>query len=67
MHLDTYADYLRQVDPRTGVESCASTTNDGWPSHEETSWTLLGGLWAVSNNAERGWNQHLHQDLHNNR
>ena len=48
MHLDTYADYLRQA------ESCASTTIDGWPSHEETSWTLPRGLWAVSSDAERG-------------
>ena len=49
------------------VESCASTTNDGWPSHEETSWTLPRGLWAVSSDAERGWNQYLHQNLCNNR
>ena len=62
MHLDTYADYLRQVEPR-----CASTTNDGWPSHEEISWKLPRGLWAVSSDAERGWNQYLHQDLCNNR
>ena len=38
MHLDTYADYLRQVEPRTESRAVASTTNDGWPSHEETSW-----------------------------
>ena len=56
MHLDTHR-----------VESRASTTNDGWPSHEETSWTLPRGLWAVSSDAERGWNQYLHQDLCNNR
>ena len=49
------------------VESCASTTNDGWPSHEETSWTLPRGLWAVSSDTERGWNQYLRQDLCNNR
>ena len=49
------------------VESCASTTNKGWPSHEETSWTLPRGLWVVSSDAERGWNQYLHQDLCNNR
>ena len=40
--------------------SCASTKNNGWPSHKEASWTLRGSLWAVSSDAERGWNQYLH-------
>ena len=56
MHLDTF-----------GVEGCVGTTNDGWPSHEETSWTLPRSLWAISSDAERGWDQYLHQDLCNNR
>ena len=67
MHLDTYADYLRQMEPRTESRAgCEGTTNDGWPSHEETSWTLPRSLWAVSSDAERGWDQYLHQDLCNN-
>ena len=61
------ADYLRQVEPRTESRDVRALLTTGGPRNEETSWTLLGGLWAVSNNAERGWNQHLHQDLHNNR
>ena len=63
--------HLRRLSEAGGathrVESSASTTNNGWPSHEETSWTLPRGLWAVSSDAERGWNQYLHQDLCNNR
>ena len=58
MHLDINADYLRQVEPHR--QSCLDITKDGGPSHEETSWTLPRGLWAVSSDAERGWNQYLH-------
>ena len=67
MHLDTYADYLRQVEPRTESRAVRALLTTGGPRNEETSWTLPGSLWAVSNNAERGWNQYLHQDLCNNR
>ena len=49
------------------VEGCEGTTNYGWPSHEETSWTLPISLWAVSSDAERGWDQYLHQVLCNDR
>ena len=65
MHLDTYADYLRQMEPRT--ESRASTTNNGWPSHKEASWALRGSLLTVPSDAERRWNQYLHQDICDNR
>ena len=58
MHLDTYADYLGQVEPRT--ESCASATNNGWPSYKETSRALRGSLWTISSDAECGRDQYLH-------
>ena len=67
MHLDTYADYLRQMEPRTESRAVRALLTTGDPSHEETSWTLPRSLWAVSSDAERGWDQHLHQDLCNNR
>ena len=39
MHLDTYADYLRQLEPR-------------WPSIEETQRALRGSLWSLSSDVE---------------
>ena len=46
MHLDTYADYLKQIEPRT--EGCASVVDNGWTSNKETPRELCGSLWSVS-------------------
>ena len=62
MHLDTYADYLRQVEPRTESRAVRALLTTGGPRMKKHR-----GLWAVSSDAERGWNQYLHQDLCNNR
>ena len=60
MHLDTYADYLRQVEPRTESRAVRSTTNNGWSSNKEISRALRGSLCTLSSDAERGWNKYLH-------
>ena len=51
MHLDTHADYLRQVEPRTESRAVRALLT--------TSRTLRGSLSAVSSDAERRWNQYL--------
>ena len=55
MHLDIYADYLRQAEPRTRVESRASVVNDGWHSNRETSRALRGSLRTISSDVKPGW------------
>ena len=51
MHLDTYADYLRQVEPRT---------DNGWPSNKETLRALRGSLWTISGDVDCGRGQYLY-------
>ena len=50
MQLDTYADYRRQVEPRTESRAMRAllTTN------KKISRALRGSLWTISNDAERG-------------
>ena len=66
MHLDTYADYLRQLEPRTESRAVQALLTTGGPRMKKLHGRSRG-LWAVSSDAERGWNQYLHQDLCNNR
>ena len=67
MHLDTYADYLRQMEPRTESRAVRALLTTGGPRMKKLHGRYLEGLWAVSSDAERGWDQYLHQDLCNNR
>ena len=65
MHLDTYADYLRQVEPRTESRAVRALLTTGGPNMKKLGETwgnmkIPGGLWAVSSDPERGWNQYLH-------
>ena len=56
MYLDTYADYLRQVEPRTESRAVRALLTTGGPRIKK----LRGSQWAASGDAERGWNQYLH-------
>ena len=57
MHLDTYADYLRRVEPCTESRAVRTLLTTGVL---ESRNALRGSLWTVSSDAERGWNQYLH-------
>ena len=60
MHLDTNADYLRQVEPRTESKGCASIVDNGWPSNKEIPRALGGSLWTLSTDVERWRDKYLH-------
>ena len=60
MHLDTYADYLRQMEPRTESRAVRALLTTGGPGIKKTSRTLRGSLWTISSDAERGWDHYLH-------
>ena len=51
VHLDIYADYLREKDPN--LDNRRSKTN-------ESRWTSHRSPWPISDFNERGWNKHLH-------
>ena len=51
MHLDTYADYLRQVEPRTESSAVRALLTSGGP--EETPRALRESLWTLSSDVER--------------
>ena len=60
MHLDTYADYLRQVEPLTESRAVRELLTTGGPRNEETQRVLRGSLWTVSGDFERGRDQYLY-------
>ena len=47
MHLDTYAGYLRKVEPRTESRA-VQVVDERWPSNEETPRALRVSLWTLS-------------------
>ena len=49
MHLDTYADYLRRVEPRTESRAVRALLTTGGPRTSK----LCGSLWTVSSDVER--------------
>ena len=52
MHLDTYADYLREVEPRTKSRAVRALLTPGGP-RTKTPRALRGSLWTVSGDVER--------------
>ena len=57
MLLETYADYLRQVEPRTDSRAVRALLTTSGPRMKKLHGRYQAGLWAVSSDAERGWNQ----------
>ena len=51
-HLDTYADCLREVEPRTESKAVRALFTTGGP-RTKTPQALSGSLWTVSGDVER--------------
>ena len=65
VHLDIYADYLKEKEPQTGLQGSASAAHNGRSEADESGWTLYRCPWPLPDPNECGWHQYLHKSSHN--
>ena len=66
VHMDIYADYLREKDPKLDSRAVrALLTTDRRSKAVESGWTLHRGPWPISDSDECGRHQHLHKSSRN--
>ena len=61
VHLDIYADYLREKDPTFDSRAVRALLTTGREGNEGRR-TLYRGLWPIPDPDECGWHKHLHEN-----